>query len=96
MTGSIGPDRKLPHTAMRDVGAAAARLLCDWTWEGQEDVAVLGPEELSYSDLSAIVSDVVGRRSATSPSPRRCAAWSGTGWWSALSIPSSRSAWTTV
>ena len=60
-TGAISPDRKLPHTATRDIGAAAARLLCDRTWEGKEDLAVLGPEELSYNDLAAIVSDVVGR-----------------------------------
>ena len=61
MTGAIGPDRKLPHTATHDIGAAAAKLLCDRSWEEQEDVAVLGPEELSYDDLAAIVSEVVGR-----------------------------------
>ncbi len=61
MSGAIGPDIKLPHTATRDTAAAAARLLQDASWEGQEDVPVLGPEELSYGDLAAIVSDVVGR-----------------------------------
>ena len=61
MSGAIGPDIKLPHTAARDAAAAAARLLRDASWEGQEDVPVLGPEELSYGDLAAIVSDVVGR-----------------------------------
>ncbi len=61
MIGSIDPDRKLPHTATRDMGAAAALLLRDRSWTGQEDLPVLGPEELSYSDLAAIVSDVIGR-----------------------------------
>ncbi len=61
MSGAIGPDVKLPHTAARDTGAAAARLLRDTSWRGQEDVPVLGPEELSYGDLAAIVSDVAGR-----------------------------------
>ena len=61
MTGPIAPDKKLPHTAARDSGAAAAGLLIDRSWSGQEDVPVLGPEELSYADLAAIVSDVTGR-----------------------------------
>lgn len=61
MFGSIDPDKRLPHTATRDMGAAAVRLLRDRSWTGQEDVPVLGPEELSYSDLAAIVSEVIGR-----------------------------------
>ena len=61
MFGAIDPDRKLPHTATRDTGAAAADLLRDRSWKGQEDVPVLGPEELSYGDLAATVSEVVGR-----------------------------------
>ena len=59
--GPIAPDRKLPHTAARDSAAAAAGLLIDRSWSGQEDVPVLGPEELSYPDLAAIVSEVTGR-----------------------------------
>ncbi len=62
MPGPIAPDKKLPHTAARDSGAAAAGLLIDRSWSGQEDVPVLGPEELSYADLAAIVSDVTGRK----------------------------------
>ena len=62
MAGTIAPDKKLPHTATRDTGAAAARLLIDRSWSGQEDVPVLGPEELSYADLAAIVSEVTGRQ----------------------------------
>ena len=61
MLGPIDPKKKLPHTAARDAGAAAAALLADRSWSGKEDVPVLGPEELSYSDLAAIVSDVLGR-----------------------------------
>jgi len=60
MLGPIDPDKKLPHTAARDTGAAAAGLLIDRSWSGQEDVPVLGPEELSYADLASIVSEVVG------------------------------------
>ena len=61
MFGAIDPDRKLPHTAARDTGAAGADLLRDRAWKGQEDVPVLGPEALSYGELAAIVSEVVGR-----------------------------------
>ncbi len=64
MLGPIDPDKKLPHTATRDTGAAAAELLIDRSWSGQQDVPVLGPEELSYSDLATIVSDVLGREVA--------------------------------
>ena len=61
MRGAIGADRKLPHTATGDTAAAAAGLLRDRTWTGQKDVPVLGPEELSYADLAAVVSEVTGR-----------------------------------
>lgn len=60
MPGPIAPDKSLPHTAARDTGAAAAGLLIDRHWWGQKDVPVLGPEELSYADLAAIVSEVTG------------------------------------
>jgi uncharacterized protein YbjT (DUF2867 family) len=61
MLGPIDPNKKVPHTATRDTAAAAAKLLIDRSWTGQEDVPVLGPEELSYSNLAAIVSEVIGR-----------------------------------
>jgi len=61
MFGPIAPNKKLPHTAARDTGAAAAALLLHRSWSGREDVPVLGPEDLSYADLAAIVSDVIGR-----------------------------------
>ena len=59
--GPIKPDRKLPFTATRDMAAAAARLLGDDTWGGQEEVPVLGPEDLSFDDQAEIISDVIGR-----------------------------------
>lgn len=61
MFGPIDPDRKLPHTATRDIGAAAARLLTHRSWSGQEDQPVLGPENLSFNDIATIVSEVIGR-----------------------------------
>ena len=61
MFGPLDPDKKVPHTATRDVGAAAARLLLDRSWTGQQDVPLLGPEDLSYNDLAAIISEVIAR-----------------------------------
>lgn len=60
ISGAIGPERKLPHVATRDVGAAAAGLLANRSWKGQIDVPVLGPEEHSYADLSRIISEETG------------------------------------
>ncbi len=61
MFGPLDPDKKVPHTATRDMGAAAARLLRDRSWTGQEDVPLLGPEDLSFNDVAAIISEVLGR-----------------------------------
>jgi len=60
--GPIRPDRKLPFTATRDVAAAAARLLGDHAWSGQEELPILGPEDLSFDDQAAIIADVIGRK----------------------------------
>ena len=64
MFGPLDPDKKVPHTATRDMGAAAARLLQDRAWIGQEDVPLLGPEDLSFNEIAAIVSEVLGREVA--------------------------------
>jgi uncharacterized protein YbjT (DUF2867 family) len=54
-------DRKLPTCATGDVAAAAARLLLDDSWTGVGSVPVLGPEDLSFTDMAQIMSDVLGR-----------------------------------
>lgn len=61
MFGTIDPDKKAPTTATRDMGAVAARLLADTSWKGQEELPLLGPEDLSPNDMAAIVSEVLGR-----------------------------------
>jgi len=60
MFGPIDPDRALPHVASADVGEAAAQLLANRSWGGQEDVPVVGPKDHSYRELAAIVSEVLG------------------------------------
>ena len=61
MFGPLDPDKKVPHTATRDMGAAAAELLRDRSWTGQAEVPLLGPQDLSFNEIAAIISDVLGR-----------------------------------
>ena len=57
---TISPGRRLPTVATRDIAAVAARLLLDGSWTGQDEVPVLGPEDLSGNDMAAIISGVLG------------------------------------
>ena len=59
--GSVNGELKLPQVATRDIAAVAARLLTDRAWSGHEDVPVLGPEDLSFNDMAAVMSDVLGK-----------------------------------
>ncbi len=54
-------DKKMPTTATRDIAATAAKLLLDTTRTGQEETPVINPEDLSFSDIAAIITDVLGR-----------------------------------
>ena len=58
--GTIEADRKLPTVATRDIAAVAARLLLDHTWIGQQEVPLLGPEDLSGTGMAAVISEVLG------------------------------------
>jgi uncharacterized protein YbjT (DUF2867 family) len=55
----LSGDRKSPTVATRDIAAAAVELLLDDSWNGQDDVAVLGPEDLSCNDMAHIMSEVL-------------------------------------
>ena len=59
--GTRDPESKDPYCATRDIAAVAARWLLDDSWTGQEDVAVLGPEDISCNDMAQILSDVLGK-----------------------------------
>lgn len=56
----VSPDRPLRVVATRDIAAVAARLLLDPTWTGRAEVPLLGPEDLSYNDMAAVISEVLG------------------------------------
>ena len=55
------PDKKMPLVATRDIAASGTRLLLDPSWTGQGGLAVLGPEDLSFNDLAAIMTEVLGK-----------------------------------
>ena len=59
--GPYLPDRPAPTVATRDIAAVAARLLLDDGWTGFGEVPVLGPADLSYDEMAAIITDVLGR-----------------------------------
>ena len=54
-------DLRLPHVAKADVAAVAARLLLAPDWQGVEEVPLLGPEDLAFDEMAAILSGVLGR-----------------------------------
>lgn len=55
------PDLKAPLVAARDIAATAARLLLDDSWRGAGEVACLGPEDLSPTEMAHTLSDVLGK-----------------------------------
>ncbi|NGO74356.1 NAD(P)H-binding protein [Streptomyces sp. YC504] len=54
-------DRPLAVVATRDIAAAAARLLADDTWTGQDTVPVVSPDSLSPDAMARVVSEVLKR-----------------------------------
>jgi uncharacterized protein YbjT (DUF2867 family) len=57
----IDGDLKQPAAATRDIAAAAAELLLDHSWSGDSERPVMGPEDLSFNEMAAIMTDVLGR-----------------------------------
>lgn len=55
----VAPDRRSPTVASRDIAAVAGRLLLDDAWTGQEEVPVLGPQDLSFDEMAATISEVL-------------------------------------
>lgn len=55
----LTPDRTLRTCATRDIAAMAAQLLADDTWTGQQDVPVVGPDDLSPDGIAQVLSEVL-------------------------------------
>ncbi|WP_020658517.1 NAD(P)H-binding protein [Amycolatopsis benzoatilytica] len=56
----LPPDYASPTVTTRDIGALAARFLTDPSWSGQEEVPVLGPQDLTADEQAAVIGDVLG------------------------------------
>ena len=67
--GPSRPDLKAPVVATRDIAASGSRLLLDRSWSGQGGLAVLGPEDLSFNDMAATMTDVLGKPIRFQPVP---------------------------
>jgi len=55
--------------ATRDIASSGAKLLLDRSWTAQGGQAVLGPEDLSFDDMAAIMTDVLQRPIRFQPVP---------------------------
>ncbi|WP_329493075.1 NAD(P)H-binding protein [Kitasatospora herbaricolor] len=54
-------DRTLAIVATRDIAAAAARLLADDSWDGQDTVPVISPDSLSPRGMAQVMTEALGR-----------------------------------
>ncbi|MFD4481220.1 NAD(P)H-binding protein [Streptomyces sp. NPDC058471] len=57
---ALEEDAVLRTCATGDIAAAAARLLLDDSWTGQEDVPLVGPDDLSPKGMAQVISEVLG------------------------------------
>ncbi|AOW15376.1 NmrA family transcriptional regulator [Hydrogenophaga crassostreae] len=54
-------DAKYPTCATRDIASKATELLLDPSWSGVAGVPVMGPEDLSLTDMARTLSQVLGK-----------------------------------
>lgn len=57
-------DLKLPHVAKADVAAIASQLLTGQDWHSVAELALCGPEDLSFEEMATILSDTLCREIA--------------------------------
>ena len=61
MADSVAPDAPLPMVATRDVGAAAAAALRSRDWTGFAVRELLGPRDLTYTEVARMIGEAIGR-----------------------------------
>ena len=61
MADSVAPDAPLPMVATRDVGAAAAAALRSRDWTGFAVRELLGPRDLTYTQVARMIGAAIGR-----------------------------------
>lgn len=64
----LDPDLQIPMVSTMDVGAEAARLMCE-EWSGRRIVELSGREERSANEVAAAFSEVLGRPVQAVPVP---------------------------
>ena len=69
-TGTLPQDTTQPWVATDDIATAAAALLLDRTWTGQDSVPVLGPEDLSLNDIARLLTESLGTPITFKPGDR--------------------------
>ena len=57
---AVSADQKFPMVATKDIGAVAANRLLDLNFEGNTVEYVLGPRDISYSEVTAIAGQAIG------------------------------------
>lgn len=57
----VPEDRSMPLVATADIAAAAADLLLDRSWDGVAEVPLLGPSNVTPTEMVATMSDVLDR-----------------------------------
>jgi uncharacterized protein YbjT (DUF2867 family) len=61
VVGPLRPDLKVPMTATRDVGTAAADALLHPTTRGKQTRELLGQRDLSYPEVAAAIGEAIGK-----------------------------------
>ncbi len=63
MAGPLRADLPLAMIATKDIGAAAAEALLQLNFSGKQTRELLGPREITYSEIARIVGTAIGRPS---------------------------------
>ncbi|MGI5130663.1 NAD(P)H-binding protein [Pseudonocardia sp. CA-107938] len=61
ISGQRRPDERIPWVDPRDIGEVAAARLLSSSWSGRHVQGVQGPQDLSFAEVAAILSEALGR-----------------------------------
>jgi uncharacterized protein YbjT (DUF2867 family) len=65
MAGPLRPDLPLAMIATRDIGAAAADFLSKLDFSGKQSRELLGPRDVTYSEIAKVVGAAIGKPDLT-------------------------------
>lgn len=58
---AVNGDQKFPMVATADIGAVAAKRLLDLSFRGNTVEFVLGPRDISYAEVTALIGQAIGK-----------------------------------